>query len=352
MSMYIVDGDLLTAIGDAIREKGELSRVIQLPLVKKSSNAISGQIPAETPDTKEDQFEETFVINGASSVRVIAYCRLPYYSLDGAGDKERSGYLEINGTIYENNNNDPAQVRTITQTVVGESVTIKWWISDTAGWSDADVEKNRFYYIEIDGLDADGNTMEAYNKPLSDGADGLTLAQMAEAIGATVRAPLSEDEAKVLTTNGTHDMNGYRWAEVKVASEAFPTTYKEVVVTSEDNIHFDLSEYILSDNQYFTLYFTWQNGSQGNGTLLFQEGMYHHNPMTLAADNVVFNWGLSKSDIECQEIHGGVTSWPTEKRLLALKASSVFEDGILSFAYADSGRDITVGTSAVLRYVE
>lgn len=354
MSMYIVEGDLLTAIGDAIREKGDLRRIVQLPLVKKSSNAITGQIPAETPDTPADEFEETFVVNGACSVRVTAYCRLPYETKDSAGDTIDNGGLIIGGQRYCNASSNPEEVRTITRTVIGDSVTIKWYVTGYGGYSEdnAHYQKNRFYYLEIDGLDASGNTMETYVKPLSDGADGLTLAQMAEAIGATVRMPLEEDETKILTTNGTHDMNGFRWAEVRVANTGFPTTYKEVVVTSEDNIHFDLSDYILADNQYFTLYFTWKNGSQGNGSLLFQYGMYHHNPMTLDADNVIFNWALSKSDITCDEVHGGVTAWPTTTNLLAVKATSVFEDGILSFKYADSGKDITVGTAAVLRYVE
>lgn len=357
MSMYIVDGDLLTAIGDAIREKGELSRVVQLPLIKKSSNAITGQIPAETPDTPADQFEETFVINGARSVRVIAYCRLPYYSVDGAGDQERSGYLEINGTLYENNNNNPAQVRTITQTVVGESVTIKWWISDTAGWSDADVEKNRFYYIEIDGLDADGNTMETYNKPLSTGTDGLTLAQMAEAIGATVKAGIEEDAVKLLTANGIHDMNGYRWAEVKVANEAFPTTYKEVVVTSEDNVHFDLSDYILNDNQYFSVCFTYQNAANGTGTQYeYLTGYYHHNPMMRGLTNQVFHRAYAQTPITVQKgdmPHGGAATWTEfDTGATGLAKTAVFANGILSFKYVNGGSDVPVGSAAVLRYVE
>lgn len=352
MSMYIVDGSLLTAIGDEIRNKGDLRKVVQLPLVKKSSNAITGQIPAETPDTKADQFEKTFVINGASSVRVTAYCRLPYYSVDSIGDKEHSGYLYIGDSQYENSNIDPAEVKTITKTVPGESVTIKWWIDELRGWSDADVEKNRFYYIEVDGLDADGNTMETYIKPLSDGADGLTLEQMAEAISATVRMPLVEDETKILTTNGTHDMNGYRWAEVRVATNGFPTTYKEALVTSEDNIHFDLSKYIVSDDQYFTLCFTYQIGSKGSGEFLYNTGYYHHNPMARDADNVIFNRGTSETQIESNGVHGGVVSWPTTTGLLSLKASATLENGVLSFTNKGTLLPLGVGTNAVLRYVE
>jgi hypothetical protein len=352
--MYIVEGDLLTAIGDAIREKGNLSRIVQLPLIKKSSNAITGQIPATTPDTQADEFEATFVVNGASSVRVSAYCRLPYETKDGAGDTIDNGGLIIGGQRFCNASSSPEEVQTITKTVVGDSVSIKWYITGYGGYSEdnAHYQKNRFYYLEIDGLDANGNTMETYIKPLSDGADGLTLAQMAEAIGATTRMPLEEDETKILTTNGTHDMNGFRWAEVRVATNGFPTTYKEVVVTSEDNVHFDLSKYIVSDDQYFTLCFTYQIGSKGSGELLYNTGYYHHNPMARDADNVIFNRGTSETQIVSDGVHGGVVSWPTTTGLLSLKASATLENGVLSFTNKSTLLPLDVGTAAVLRYVE
>lgn len=359
MSMYIVDGELLTAIGDAIREKGELARITQLPLIKKSSNAISGQIPATTPDTEEDQFTETFVVNGASSVRVTAYCRLPCYQVDSAGSKTHTGFLYINGEPYENSNSNTTEVRTITKIVPGESVTIRWYI-DSYGWSSSFVEKNRFYFIEIEGLDADGNVMETYNKPLSTGADGLTLAEMAEAIGATVRAPLSEDEAKVLTTNGVHDMNGYRWADVKVPNESIPTTYKEAIVASEDNIHFDLSDYILSDNQIFAIEFYTRvstSGTTSNPKYNYKKAWYFHSPMTKDLPNMVFG-GMQDLAEETVEgtgvVHGGTTTfngWPYNNVNTGYEAH--LENGVLHFTYAAPGSgDAKVGTGAVLRYLE
>jgi hypothetical protein len=358
--MYIVDGDLLTAVGDAIREKGELSRVTQLPLIKKSSNAITGTIPAETPDTPEDQFEETFVVNGASSVRVTAYCRLPCCQVDGAGTEVHTGFLYINGWPYENSANNPAEVRTITVTVPGESVKIKWYIDTVYGWSSFFVEKNRFYYIEIEGLDADGNVMETYNKPLSNGTDGLTLEEMAEAIGATVRVPLSEDEIKVLTTNGVHDMNGYRWADVKIPNDSIPTTYKEVVVTSEDNIHFDLSDYILNDKQIFVLeYYTKvsTSGTASNPKHHYKKAWYFHSPMTKDLPNMVFG-GMQELTEETVEgtgaVHGGTTTfigWPHNN--LNPGDEAHLENGVLHFTHAAPGSgDAKVGTSAVLRYLE
>lgn len=348
MSMYIVDGSLLTAIGDEIRNKGDLRKIVQLPLVKKSSNCLGPNIPAETPDSAVDEFAETFVINGAISVRVTAYCRLPY----------NEGRLIIAGTEYCNYNSDPTAVRTITQTVLGESVTIEWSVG-SYGWSDAQKEKNRFYYIEVEGLDANGNAMETYNKPLSNGSDGLTLAQMAEALTATTRMPLADDVAKILTTNGTHDMNGYRWAEVQVANEKFPTTYKEVVVTSEDNIHFDLSDYIVSDNQYFSICFTYETSVNGTGdTYGYQTGYYHHNPMMRDLTNQVFNRMNVESPMTINKgalPHGGVATWKEFEAsgVTAWPKVASFENGILSFIQpTNSNRTLTVGTSAVLRYVE
>jgi hypothetical protein len=354
--MYIVDGDLLTAIGDAIREKGELARVVQLPLIKKSSNAISGQIPATTPDTEEDQFVETFVINGASSVRVTAYCRLPCYQVDGAGTKVHTGFLYINGEPYENSNSNTTEVRTITKIVSGDSVTIRWYI-DTVGWSSSFVEKNRFYFIEIEGLDADGNVMETYNKPLSTGADGLTLEEMAEAIGATVRAPLSEDETKILVTNGVHDMNGYRWANVKVPNESIPTTYKEVVVTSEDNIHFDLSDYILNNDQIFAIEFYVKTATTA-GTPpkhTFKRAHYFHTPMTRDLPAAIWGAGTEKSiSVEDANMpYGGTVEF--EGRLtngVDTGETAHLENGVLHFTWLPNNKEITVGTNAVLRYLE
>jgi hypothetical protein len=351
--MYIVDGDLLTAIGDAIREKGELARVTQLPLVKKSSNCEGPNIKATTPGNASDLFEETFVVNGASSVRVSAYFRPAYETNDGVDNIDNGGLI-INGTKYKNYTNDKTYVYDITKIVEGDSVTIKW---DVYGYVSPSSDKNLFYYIEVDGLDADGNTMETYNKPLSTGADGLTLAEMAEAIGATVRAPLSEDEVKTLTENGTHDMNGYRWAEVNVVNEAFPTTYKEVVVTSEDNIHFDLSDYILSDNQYFSICFTYQYSVNGTGTKYeYHTGYYHHNPMMRALTNQVFYRTAAETAITVQSgdmPHGGVVTWAEfDTGTLGGAKAAVFENGILSFKYVNGGNSAIVGTSAVLRYVE
>ena len=357
MSMYIIDGDLLTAIGDAIREKGELSRVVQLPLVKKSNNAITGQIPAVTPGVEEDQFEETFTVNGAHSVRVTAYCRLPAQLLDGYGSPIPLGWMLINGKEYINYSNDPTQVRTITEVVRGESVEIKWsWSNYMSSYLD----HNHFYYIEIDGLDADGNTMESYIKPLSDGSDGLTLAEMAEAIGATVKMPLEEDAIKTLASNGVHDMNGYRWAEVKVPNDSIPTTYKETIVVSEDNVHFDLSDYITTDDQIFVLEYYTKVSTSGSASVPkhhYKKAWYFHSPMTRNLPNMV--WGgmqaLGEETVEgIGAFHGGVVSfegWPRNN--VNTGDVAYFENGVLHFEHAAPGSGMaTVGTSAVLRYLE
>lgn len=355
MSMYIVNGELLTAIGDAIRAKGELTRITQLPLIKKSSNAISGQIPATTPDTEEDQFTETFVVNGASSVRVTAYCRLPFYRVDGAGNKISTGFLYINGTPYENYNSNPAEVRTITETVPGDSVTIRWFI-DSYGWDSTCVEKNRFYFIEIEGLDADGNVMETYNKPLSTGTDGLTLAEMAEAIGATVNG-VDSDAVKTLTTNGKHDMNGYRWADVKVPNAGIPTTYKEVIVASEDNIHFDLSDYILNDDQIFVIEFYVKTATSASTPPkhTFKRAHYFHTPMT--RDLLAAIWGAgTENSITVEDAnmpYGGTVEF--QGRLTnGINPGEIahLENGVLHFTWRSNNKEITVGTSAVLRYLE
>lgn len=354
MSMYIVDGELLTAIGDAIREKGELTRVTQLPLIKKSSNAISGTVPADTPGNASDLFEETFVINGASSVRVTAYFRPAYETYDGANNIE-NGALIINGIYkYKNYTNNPTEVQNITKVVAGDSVKIRW---DVYGYVAPDSDKNLFYYIEIDGLDADGNTMETYNKPLSDGADGLTLAQMAEAIGATVRMPLEEDEVKTITANGVHDMNGYRWADVRVVSDS--TTYKEVVITSDDYKHYDLSEYIFDDEkQNFIIEFYISGGwaDYNAGTYKWIKVWYMHTPMTKNLTNNIFG-GLvtsTKEVVNKEENYegegGSFTGWPTNEILYTIAAR--LENGVLHVENVENSVIKTVSKYAVLRYIE
>lgn len=333
MSMYIVDGDLLTALADALREKGELTNTTPFPIVRKTSNAVDLNTAAttdldwENPDDKH--FTDRIFINGAFSIRVKVYAKI-YYNPQGGN------FLKIGDYTYEPASST-SNYFTPTLVIPGNVVDIEW---------NTFMGGNYFYYMELTGLDENGIPIgTTYEDPLW-GEDGkYTLTEMEAAIKKL--RPYTQDTLEV-TTNGVYEVYDYRWCAVQIDNETIPTTYKEAIVTSRDNYTFDLSNYILTDNAIFTLGFTIHMASSGDGSKKYlYYAMYHHNPTMKDGVREVYSFTTNPNSSNTSL--DGITEFPSNKLGSSIKAT--FENGILSFTNS-AGEARLVGTSAVLRYLD
>lgn len=331
MSMYIVDGDLLIAIAEELRAKGEIADTVELPLVRKTSNAIDlNTTPTDSlnwEDPNDRHYVDRIYINGASSIQVKGRAKIPY-------NQQGGGYLKIGDYTYESSSASSQDFSGIEVVIPGDAVDIEWF----TGFGG-----NYFYYLEFDGLDENGNRMVTFQDPMY-GEDGkYTLAEMAAAVNRL--RPFSQDVLHI-TSNGVYDVYEYGYADVKLNNTGTPTTYKEVIVTSHDNYTFDLSDYIVNENDIFTLGFTFESGSSGDGSKkYFFNAMYHHNPATKNEGLNIYGYATNTGMNNTSSV--GITAFPSDK-LTVGKAK--FENGILSFS-SKAGEARQVGTSAVLRYL-
>lgn len=329
MSMYIIDGDLLTALADALRAKGEISKTTPLPYIRKTSNAIDLETEATTnydssnPD--DTHYTERVFINGATSLRVQAYAKMPYH------DTSEAGYLKIGETYYRAASSTN-QTRKIDVTIPGDAVDIEW-LTNFGG--------KYFYYMQIDGLDENGIPMESLeDTPI--GEDGMyTLAEMVAAID--LLRPYTQETLEI-SRNGKYEVYDYRWCDVKVDNESIPTTYKEVAITSHDGYTFDISKYVVNDNSIFTLGFTLKTAVTGTGVACYNSAMYHHNPIM---KNETKNITVSMYENSTADLGAGVTAFPV---LSGTAVRAQLTNGVLSFVRTDGDLQ-PVGTSAVLRYL-
>jgi hypothetical protein len=327
--MYIIDGDLLTALADALRAKGEISKTTPLPYIRKTSNAIDLETEATTnydssnPD--DTHYTERVFINGATSLRVQAYAKMPYH------DTSEAGYLKIGETYYRAASSTN-QTRKIDVTIPGDAVDIEW-LTNFGG--------KYFYYMQIDGLDENGIPMESLeDTPI--GEDGMyTLAEMVAAID--LLRPYTQETLEI-SRNGKYEVYDYRWCDVKVDNESIPTTYKEVAITSHDGYTFDISKYVVNDNSIFTLGFTLKTAVTGTGVACYNSAMYHHNPIM---KNETKNITVSMYENSTADLGAGVTAFPV---LSGTAVRAQLTNGVLSFVRTDGDLQ-PVGTSAVLRYL-
>lgn len=173
---YIIDKNTLTAIGDAIRAKGVITETRTLPLHRRSPHITDEHLgsdgyPAwfELPnpaDGVELNYAETFIIHGASSLKVVGECVAPTNSL---GD--RLAELWVNTTLYNSSSTSSKQIN---QTIVGDEVRIKY--NQYMGNS------SYGYFLYIHAYDADGNEMTSYDHQVSSSSKMFLPSEMAPAI--------------------------------------------------------------------------------------------------------------------------------------------------------------------------
>lgn len=173
---YIIDKSTLTAIGDAIRSKGVITETKTLPLHRRSPHIIdehlgSNGYPAwfELPnpaDGVELDYAETFIIHGASSLKVVGECVAPTNSL---GD--RLAELWVDTTRYNSSSTNSTQIN---QTIVGDEVRIKYnQYMGNASYG---------YFLYIHAYDASGNEMTSYDCQVSSSSKMFLPSEMAPAI--------------------------------------------------------------------------------------------------------------------------------------------------------------------------
>lgn len=164
---YIVEKASLTAIANAIRAKGVLTTTTPLPIVKKTETSAGDfdTFYSGVQYSIEENFEETFTVHGASGIYVHAAYRNT--SSQAAIDSDHY-YLMINGTKYDGSNG-------IERTITGQDWVTIYFKAPQGG-------SGYGYYIEIYGLDENGEKMETYEKVTGTSTKSLTPKEMAEAI--------------------------------------------------------------------------------------------------------------------------------------------------------------------------
>jgi hypothetical protein len=173
---YIIDKSTLTAIGDAIRSKGVITETRTLPVHRRSPHITDEHLgsdgyPAwfELPnpaDGVELNYAETFIIHGASSLKVVGECVAPTNSL---GD--RLAELWVDTTRYNSSSTSSAQIN---QTIVGDEVRIKYnQYMGNASYG---------YFLYIHAYDANGEEMTSYDCQVSSSSKMFLPSEMAPAI--------------------------------------------------------------------------------------------------------------------------------------------------------------------------
>lgn len=174
---YIIDKSTLTAIGDAIRSKGVITEPRTLPVHRRSPHITDeylmdngyprwSELPAPGVSYNELGFSETFIIHGASSLKIVGECKAPTNSL---GD--HLAELYINGKLFlspDTNDTD------INETIVGDEVRI--------AYNQYMNNPSYGYFLYIHAYDADGNEMTSYDYLLSSSSKMFLPSEMAPAI--------------------------------------------------------------------------------------------------------------------------------------------------------------------------
>jgi len=174
---YIIDKSTLTAIGDAIRAKGVITETRTLPIHRRSPHITDEylsddgypkwfELPKPSVSYSELNFAETFIIHGASSLKVVGECVTPTNSL---GDRLATLYINEKLFLSSSTNNTD-----INETIVGDEVRIAYnqYMSNPSYG----------YFFYIHAYDANGEEMTSYDYQVSSSSKMFLPSEMAPAI--------------------------------------------------------------------------------------------------------------------------------------------------------------------------
>lgn len=172
---YIIDKSTLTAIGDAIRSKGVITETRTLPLHRRSPHITDEYLSDDgmpkwfdlpKPSDYDMQWAETFIIHGASSLKVVGECVAPTNS---TGD--HMAELWINGTLYTSSSTNNTDIN---KSIVGDEVRITY---------NQYMNKAEYgYFLYIHAYDANGEEMTSYDYQVSSSSKMFLPSEMAPAI--------------------------------------------------------------------------------------------------------------------------------------------------------------------------
>lgn len=174
---YIIDKSTLTAIGNAIRSKGVITETRTLPIHRRSPHITDeylmdngyprwSELPSPSVSYNELGFAETFIIHGASSLKVVGEYVAPTNSL---GDPLAELY--INGVRYTSSNTNNGD---IDLAIVGDEVRI--------AYNQYMRNPSYGYFLYIHAYDASGNEMTSYDHQVSSSSKMFLPSEMAPAI--------------------------------------------------------------------------------------------------------------------------------------------------------------------------
>lgn len=348
---FIVEKESLTAIADELRAKGEVTKTIQLPLVRKSANVenINDWPTTQLPSMKSENFTEMIRIEGASQIRVRGHVNAPNY-LDAQGN--RVGSFWVDNDHYGRASATGTEA-TFDVTYNTNLINIGFNLNYLTQNPTSAIELE-FFYVEFYGIDAEGNQMSSFEKTVVSGTDAtFTMAEMAEAVSALDKHQLGDIS---ITTNGSHNVAGYRNAVVNIPNT--PAGYVEATVAADidTSLSFDLSQYILDDNMIFSLAFTMHTSTTGSGVKMYDTYLYEHNPAIKDEVLNIISWpypyySSKESNLGISEWLPNLTYNPNQRRF-----HGVLQDGIFTVREVDENNEMTptdrvFGRNAVLRYL-